>query len=382
VATVQRSSKRSSHARSSPDPIRGEPLVSRLEIAPELAHEAGLVYSTDDSPGYRRVKRGKGFIYLDTHRRQIKDLEVLQRIHLLRIPPAWTDVWICASKRGHLQATGRDARGRKQYRYHSEWDCARDSFKYDRMIAFAKSLPRIRRRIARDVKKIGLPREKVLAAMLRLMDRTAIRVGNEEYVRANHSYGLTTLQDRHAQIKGGEIKLSFRGKSGKTQHIELTDAGLAKIVRECQELPGQELFQYLDEQGDVCDVTSRDVNEYLRGAGADDFTAKDFRTWAGTTIAVEALMERLDSPVKTSLKRNVNAALDSVAAQLGNTRAVCRKSYVHPGVIEAYLLGRFERSSDHPKGYTGLSALEVSVLVMLERLSQASKPKKSRKLAS
>jgi DNA topoisomerase-1 len=281
-----------------------------------------------------------------------------------------------------LQATGRDARGRKQYRYHPEWDCARDSFKYDRMIAFAKGLPRVRRRVARDIKKPGLPREKVLAAMLRLMDRTAIRVGNEEYVRANHSYGLTTLQDRHAKIEGGEIKLSFRGKSGKSQHIELSDARLAKIVRECQELPGQELFQYVDEHGDVCDVTSRDVNEYLRAAGGDDFTAKDFRTWAGTTIAVEALMERLDSPTKTSLKRNVNAALDSVAAQLGNTRAVCRKSYVHPGVVEAYLLGKFERSSDRPSGYTGLSAIEVTVLVMLERLAQASKPKKSRKLAS
>lgn len=382
VATTQRSFKRSSRARSPAKPTRGEPQTSRLELAPELAHEAGLVYSTDDSPGYRRVKRGQGFIYFDAHKRQVQDLEVLQRIHMLRIPPAWTDVWICASKRGHLQATGRDARGRKQYRYHPEWDCARDSFKYDRMIAFAKSLPRIRRRLARDLKKPGLRREKVLAAMLRLMDRTAIRVGNEEYVRANHSYGLTTLQDRHAKIEGGEIKLSFRGKSGKTQHIELNDARLAQIVRECQELPGQELFQYLDEQHEVCDVNSRDVNEYLRGAGGHDFTAKDFRTWVGTTIAVEALMERLDSPTKTSSKRNVNAALDCVAAQLGNTRAVCRKSYVHPGVIEAYLLGRFERSSDRPKGYKGLSAIEVTVLVMLERLAQASKPKKERKLAS
>jgi DNA topoisomerase I len=322
-------------------------------------------------------------VYFDTRRRAIHDLAVLQRIHELRIPPAWTNVWICPSPNGHLQATGRDARGRKQYRYHSNWDTARDSLKYDRVILFAKNLPRIRRRIARDLKRPGLPREKVLAAMLRLMDRTAIRVGNEEYARANHSYGLTTLQDHHARIRGSDIQLRFRGKSGKVQDILLSDKRLAKIVRSCQELPGQDLFQYLDESGAVCDVTSRDVNDYLRHIGGHDFTAKDFRTWAGNTIAVDALVMRVGASSIASAKRNINAALDCVASQLGNTRAVCRKSYVHPGVLEAYLLGKLEKLPQRVGGRPGLTAIEVNVVVLLERLaSGGAKSRARRRLAS
>jgi DNA topoisomerase-1 len=333
-----------------------------------VAHEVGLHYTVDSEPGIRRVHRGRGIVYLNPANRVVRDRATLERIAALRIPPAWTDVWICPSPTGHLQATGRDARGRKQYRYHDLWTTRRDELKYERMIEFATALPRVRRRVARDLKRPGLPREKVLAAIVRLMDRTSIRIGSEEYTRTNNSYGMATLQDRHVKIRGSEIHFRFRGKSGKMHEIGLDDKELAQIVRHCHDLPGQELFQYLDDDGNVCDVSSRDINDYLREISGQDFTAKDFRTWAGTTIAFEVLSLSATATSARAAKRNVLAALDCVAKKLGNTRAICRKSYVHPGLLETYMItGAFEVVQRRNRS-SGLTSVEANVAILFKHL--------------
>lgn len=306
----------------------------------EAAREAGLRYSTDARPGIRRRRAGSGFSYTDAAGKRVTDRETLGRIRALAIPPAWTEVWICPWPNGHIQATGRDARGRKQHRYHARWHEKRDESKFDRMIAFAGAIGTIRERCDADLSKPGLPREKVLAAVVRLLELTLIRVGNDEYARLNRSFGLTTLRDRHAKIAGTKVKFRFRGKSGLEHEVGIRDRRLASVVRRCQELPGQELFQYLDEDGVVRDITSDDVNAYLREISGGDFTAKDFRTWAGTVLAYRALRALEPAASATAARKNVVAAMRETAGALGNTPAVARKSYVHPAVVEAYMDGR------------------------------------------
>ena len=309
-------------------------------IAEELvaaAEEAGLQYVSDERPGYRRKASGKHFDYLDAEGKPIRDEQRLVRIKRLAIPPAWTDVWICPSPNGHVQGTGRDARGRKQYRYHDRWREVRDENKFDRLAQFAKALPNIRRRVAQDLKLPGLPRRKVLATIVRLLEGTFIRIGNEEYARENKSFGLTTLKNRHVKVRGAQMRFRFRGKSGIQQEVDITDRRLAKVVAECQDLPGQDLFQYLDVDGKAQDVTSQDVNEYLRQIAGEDFTAKDFRTWGGTLLAAIALSRQEEFETKKQAKSNIKTAICAVAELLGNTPAVCRKCYIHPVIVEAYL---------------------------------------------
>jgi len=306
----------------------------------EAARSAGLRYSSDAQPGIRRRRSGRGFTYVDSDGATVRDKEVLARIKALAIPPAWTDVWICRWPNGHIQAAGRDARGRKQHRYHARWHEARHESKFDRMVSFAGALPAIRERTDTDLARPGLPREKVLAAVVRLLEMTLIRVGNDEYARLNNSFGLTTLRDRHARIEGSHVRFRFRGKSGKQHEVGLRDRRLATVVRRCQELPGQELFQYLDEDGVVRDVASEDVNDYLREIAGADFSAKDFRTWAGTVLAYRALRALQPADSQAVARRNVVAAIRETAGRLGNTPAVARRSYVHPAVLEAYMDGR------------------------------------------
>jgi DNA topoisomerase-1 len=303
------------------------------------AKAAGLRYVNDRGPGIRRKRAGKHFSYVGTDGKPIRDPDELKRIRALAIPPAWTDVWISPLPRGHIQASGRDAKGRKQYRYHARWREVRDETKYARMIAFGQALPRIRERTDRDLSLPGLPREKILATVVSLLETTFIRVGNEEYARENKSFGLTTMRNRHVDVEGGEIEFKFRGKSGKDHNISIRDRQLARIVKRCQDLPGQELFQYLDENGDRQTVDSDDVNQYLQEITGQEFTAKDFRTWAGTMLATLALQEFETFDSEAQAKTNVLRAIESVAERLGNTPSVCRKSYVHPTVIDAYLEG-------------------------------------------
>ena len=300
--------------------------------------QARLTYVSDQAPGLRRQRRGAGFRYLDPHGRTVRDAATLARIRSLAIPPAWTEVWICMSPSGHLQSTGRDARGRKQYRYHARWREVRDETKYARLALFGAALPRIRRRVARDLKVPGLPRRKVSALLIRLLETTLIRVGNEEYVRSNGSFGLTTLRDKHADVNGSTVRFRFRGKSGKVHEVDLNDRRLAGLVKRCQELPGHELFQYLDEEGQTRTVGSADVNEYLREISGQDFTAKDFRTWAGTMLAAETLLGGGQRAARRGRKA-VTSAVQCVAARLGNTVAVCRKCYIHPAIFEGFLAG-------------------------------------------
>lgn len=307
------------------------------------AKEAGLRYVSDAQPGIWRKKSGKGFRYVDAEGKPVRDKAALQRIRSLVIPPAWKDVWICTDPRGHLQATGRDARGRKQSRYHQRWRLVRDETKYERMLLFGTALGRIRSRLEEDLALPGLPRDKVLATILRLMERTLIRVGNKEYARENKSYGLTTMRAKHVQVNGSTVSFRFRGKSGKLHAVGIEDRRLARIVRRCQDLPGYELFEYLDESGETRKIDSTDVNEYLRAVSGEDFTAKDFRTWAGTVLASMALREFEESKSETEAKKNVVEAIRTVAQRLGNTPAVCRKCYVHPAVLECYLSGKLER---------------------------------------
>jgi DNA topoisomerase-1 len=337
------------------------------------ARSARLRYVSDTERGFGRRRHGKSFSYVRPNGEALRDRATLDRIRSLAIPPAWQDVWICAYANGHLQATGRDARGRKQYRYHPRWREAQDENKYERIIAFAKALPKIRRAVARDLRQRGLPREKVLAAAVKLLETTLIRVGNDEYARDNRSFGLTTMRDKHAKISGATIRFDFRGKHGIEHEIELKDSRLAAIVHACRDLPGQELFQYVDDAGDVRDVGSDDVNDYLRTIVGQEFTAKDFRTWAGTALAARALQEFEDFDSTAAAKRNITKAIEQVAERLGNTEAICRKSYVHPAVIQAYLdrslVKTLKRRAEKElrRRLPRLSAEEAAVLAFLQQ---------------
>lgn len=309
----------------------------------QSAKEAGLRYVTDTRPGIRRIRAGKGFRYRNADGSPVRDAETLARIKSLVIPPAWKDVWICPNPKGHLQATGRDARGRKQSRYHPKWREVRDETKYERMLIFGTTLPAIREQVDHDLGAPGLPRRKVLATVVRLMETTHIRVGNEEYARENHSYGLTTMRNRHVNVDGSTVTFNFQGKSGIKHTVDLTDRRLAKIIRRCQDIPGYELFQYEDSEGHYS-IDSADVNEYLREVCGQDFTAKDFRTWAGSVLACAALREFEAFESETQAKKNVVQAIDTVAKRLGNTRSVCRKCYIHPAVLDCYLAGTMAKA--------------------------------------
>jgi len=303
------------------------------------AQQAGLRYVADTRPGIRREMGTLGFKYIGVNGRVIRNKAEITRINKLAIPPAWTGVWICPDPRGHIQATGRDAKGRKQYRYHPEWRICRDETKYDRMIAFADALPKIRRRTNADLAKPGLSRERVLATVVQLLEKSLIRVGNDEYAKKNRSFGLTTMRNKHVEVKGSTVKFEFKGKSGVRHSVDVNDKRLARVVRACQELPGQELFEYFDEDGTRCDVDSGDVNAYLKDITGRDFTAKDFRTWAGTVLACTALQEFDPYESQAQAKKNVVQAIEAVAGVLGNTRAVCRKSYIHPAILDSYMDG-------------------------------------------
>ncbi len=360
-------------------------MIERLDPE-DSAEEAGLRYVSDEMPGIRRRRAGRGWSYLDADGNRVTDPARLAWFKRLAIPPAWTDVWICPIKRGHLQATGRDARGRKVYRYHPRWRDVRDEAKYGRLIDFGKALPLIRRRVAKDLRRRGLPREKVLAAVVALLEKTSIRVGNEEYARENRSFGLTTMRDRHARIEAGKIRFRFRGKSGKQHEVPIIDRRLAGIVRRCQELPGQELFQYVDEDGEQRSVDSTDVNGYIRDISGADFTAKDFRTWRGTVLAAWALKEFEEVDSQAQAKKNVVRAVEQVAGALGNTPAVSRRSYVDPRVIDAYLDGNVVRetrkAADRAIGESlaELTPEEAAVLVLLrQRLREEEKAQRGRR---
>jgi DNA topoisomerase-1 len=305
----------------------------------DSAKEAGLRYVTDAEPGIRRLRRGKGFRYIDRDGKPVRHKEALARIRSLVIPPAWQNVWICANPKGHLQATGRDARGRKQSRYHPRWRSVRDETKYERMTIFGELLPMIRERVDHDLSLPGLPRLKILAVIVRLMEVTLIRVGNEEYARENQSYGLTTMRNKHVQVDGSGVTFKFPGKSRVKHIIDFNDRRLAKIIERCQDIPGYELFQYVDSDDAHHSIDSADVNEYLREIAHEDFTAKDFRTWAGSVMACTVLQEFEEFASQTEAKRNVVQAIKDVAARLGNTPSVCRKCYVHPAVLDTYLNG-------------------------------------------
>jgi len=346
------------------------------EAAPEAvaaAREANLRYVSDESPGIRRRVTKKGVTFAGSDGRTVKDRATLVRIKRLAIPPAWTDVWICPVENGHIQATGRDARGRKQYRYHADWSAVRDGAKFERMIAFGKKLPHIRRRVARDLARRKLDRRKVLAAMLRLLETTLVRIGNEEYAKQNGSFGLSTMRDRHVRIGRGTLRFEFRGKSGKNHEIDLHDPRLASIVRQAQDLPGQDLFQYLDGDDEPQRIGSSDVNEYLREIAGEEFSAKDFRTWAGTVLAAMVLREFDKFETKKQAKKNLIQAIERVASRLGNTPAICRKCYIHPVVMDSYLEGETlhqieARADDAIKyGLTKLNAEEQAVLDFLKR---------------
>ena len=347
----------------------------------ESARAAGLRYVNANAPGFGRRRKGKrNFTYFDADGRAVTDAVVVARIGSLAIPPAWQNVWICPFENGHLQATGKDARGRKQYRYHPRFRQVRDRNKYEHIIEFAQALPAIRRRVEADLSRPGLPREKVLAAVVRLLETTFIRVGNAEYKKQNESYGLTTMLDRHARICGAKIQFRFRGKSGVEHAIDLEDPRLARIVKACQNLPGEELFAYQDEDGRAHDIGSGDVNDYLRDITGQEFTAKDFRTWAGTVLAARALQEFESVDSKARMKKNIVQAIESVAKRLGNTRAVCKKCYIHPAVIESYLDGSMletlgQRAKKLDKSLARLRPEEAAVLVLLQtRLAREAKP--------
>jgi DNA topoisomerase-1 len=338
------------------------------------ARAAGLRYVNDGSPGIRREPRPSGgFRYIGVDGRVLRKAAEIQRIAHLAVPPAWTDVWICPLPNGHIQATGRDARGRKQYRYHERWREARDATKYERTIAFGEVLPRIRARVDSDLRRPDLSRERVLATVVRLLDSTYIRVGNEEYARENRSFGLTTMRDRHVDVEGSKLRFNFRGKSGKQHQVALTDRRVARVVSRLQELPGQQLFQWQDDDGELHGVESDDVNAYIREAAGDDFTAKDFRTWAGTVLAAWALQELGEYASQTQAKRHVVEAVESVARHLGNTPAVCRRCYVHPEVISAHLdgglLANLERRAEETlaQSLDDLTGREAAVLAFLRR---------------
>jgi DNA topoisomerase-1 len=337
----------------------------------ESAAEAGLRYMPCGGPSIRRIRSGKGFRYFGPLGKPLRNPKQLARIRSLVIPPAWTKVAICPSPNGHLQAVGFDARGRKQYRYHPRYRAIRDQAKFSRMIAFGTVLPGIRRHVERSLTRPGLSKEKVLATVVRLLETSFIRIGNDEYARENDSFGLTTLKNHHVQIAGATLRFHFRGKSGQEHRIELTDRRLAAIVRRCQELPGYELFEYLGEDGKVCAVESADVNRYIREIGGGDFTAKDFRTWAGTLCAARELATAGPSANARQGKRTVATAIKAVAARLGNRPATSRKYYVHPAIVEGYLDGSlfpaFAQGEQQDAAYAGpgLRPEEYAVMVLI-----------------
>ena len=354
-------------------------IVASLPTEPtDSARAIGLRYVSDESPGFRRKRVGKGFVYFDEHGKPLRDAQHLARIKSLAIPPAWTEVWICPHPTGHLQATGRDARGRKQHRYHPRWREVRDETKFARMVAFARALPKIRRKVAQHMKLLGLPRQKVLAAVVKLLEISSIRVGNDEYAKDNKSYGLTTMRDHHVEISGAKMQFEFRGKSGKKHSIDIHDPRLARIAKQCQDLPGQEVFQYIDDDGKRQDVKSEDVNEYLREITGADFTAKDFRTWNGTVLAAMALQEFERFDTQAQAKKNILRAIEAVAERLGNTPAVCRKCYIHPAVLDSYLEGsmlsamRQRAQQQWNESVRKLRPEEAAVLALLQdRLASA-----------
>ncbi len=339
----------------------------------EAARAAKLRYVSDKKPGFTRHRVGDAFEYHDTDGRKITDEDTIARIRKLAIPPAYTDVWICRDANGHLQAVGRDARGRKQYRYHPNWRAVRDENKYGKMLVFGRVLPTIRERVSADLRLPGLPKRKVLAAIVALLEKTMMRVGNEEYAKGNKSYGLTTLRDRHVRIKGGHVEFDFRGKHGIEHHIDLDDRRLAKVVERCRDIPGQDLFQFLDQDGQRHGIGSDDVNEYLHEISGEEITAKDFRTWAATTLAAATLAELQRFDTQAAAKKEVLRAIEGVAKRLGNTPAICRKCYIHPAVFEGYLDGtlaeglkqRADALLDEPA--SGLTAQEVALTAFLSR---------------
>lgn len=357
ITSIPITARRPARERPQPEPTQiGDPI--------DVAEFAGLRYVTDQTPGIRRRKTGRHFRYLAPDGSPVKNERDLLRIKALAIPPAWTDVWICPRADGHLQATGRDAKGRKQYRYHPRWREVRDDAKFGRMAAFGRALPTIRERVERDLAHNGLSRDKVIATVVRLLERTLIRIGNEEYARANDSYGLTTLRDEHADFTTTAVRFFFRGKSGKTCHVDVKDRRLARIVRRCRDLPGQTLFQYVDDEGETRSVGSSDVNDYLRETTGEEFTAKDFRTWFGTVLAARELLDAEPATTDREKQHCVVRAIERVAERLGNTPAICRRCYVHPAVLDAYQNGRLQQiGASYP---TDGSADEALVLRLLE----------------
>jgi DNA topoisomerase-1 len=324
------------------------PSIARAasEDAPAVARKVGLRYVDDSKPGISRRKTRTGFRYIGPDGKPVRDEEELKRIRALAIPPAWTDVWICPLANGHIQATGRDAKHRKQYRYHAQWRSVRDESKYERMLSFGRALPRIRAQVSQALSLPGLPREKVLATVVQLLQETMIRIGNEEYARTNKSFGLTTLRTRHVEVSEREVAFHFRGKSGVMHAVRLRDPKLARIIRRMRDLPGQELFQYIDENGERRTIDSSDVNDYLRSLTGEDYTAKDFRTWSGTVLAAMELQALRDCGSETEAKKNIVQAIANVSRRLGNTPAVCRKCYVHPAVLDCYLQGVMHETWD------------------------------------
>jgi len=337
----------------------------------ESAKAARLRYVTDEMPGIRREKHGEHFTYIAPDGSKIDDEKELARVKALAVPPAYTDVWICPLANGHIQATARDARGRKQYRYHKRWRETRDENKYERMLSFAQALPKIRKRIETDLALPGLPREKVLATIVQLLETTAIRVGNDEYARENNSFGLTTLRNKHAKVEGSTVRFSFRGKSGVRHALDLRDRRLAKIIRQCQDLPGQQLFEYADDDGTTRAIDSADVNDYIRDISGDEFSAKDFRTWVGTVTCAMLLASDTVEETQTDRKQRVVAVIKDVAKRLGNTPAICRKCYVHPAIVDEYLEeGRLAPA--RPSTREGLTAEEQFTLALLQQRARES----------
>ncbi len=349
-----------------------EPFAPTPADPREAAESAGLVYVSDEERGIRRERKGEGFAYYKPNGELLTDEATLERIRKLAIPPAYVDVWICPRANGHLQATGRDARGRKQYRYHPQFRELRESTKYEHMMEFARALPAIRAKLAAHMALRGLPREKVLATVVHLLETTLIRIGNDDYARENRSYGLTTLRNPHVKVEGAELRFQFKGKSGKTWRLQVKDRRIAKIVRACQELPGQRLFQYKDEDGEIREVSSADVNAYLKEITGTDITAKDYRTWAGTVLAALALQEFEAFDSQAAQKKNLKAAIERVAARLGNPPTICRKCYIHPEVLNAYtegqLLLQVKKGAEEElrEDLASLRPEEAAVLAMLE----------------
>lgn len=353
---------------------RAAPIVDPIESA----KSAGLLYVRDEGPGIRREMGPLGFKYLAPDGRIIRNAATLKRLRALAVPPAWTDVWICPDPHGHIQATGRDARGRKQYRYHAAWRIIRDETKYDRMLAFADALPVIRSQTRADLMRPGLPREKVLATVVQLLEKSFIRIGNDEYARHNRSFGLTTMRNRHVAVKGHTLRFEFRGKSGKQHCVDVNDRHLASIVRQCRELPGYKLFQYIDDHTRRQEVDSADVNAYLKEITGEDFTAKDFRTWAGTVLTTTALRELAAFGSQAQAKRNVVHAIEAVSKLLGNTRTVCRKSYIHPVIIDAYMDGSMHEMLGRKRKPGRLRPDEaVALSILQQRLTRDGKRRKA-----